>query len=367
MGRPPAGGLTTTPMAIESAPALPSTERLHSRNNIDAIRLILATLVILSHAFELVDGDRHRELLTRAFGGYSFGELAVNAFFILSGYLIAQSAVRTASPLRFLRKRVLRIYPGFLVAAVVSCFVAGYIGSGTKSAFFATFPWASFAKRLVTLNVPDIPGVFAGQPYPSVNGSAWTLRFEFICYLTVLLTAYVLRPRSGRVALAIMLGSLLASAASLVAHVPWHVGFMNGPDLLHFLTLFYAGAALSYYPGLINPRRWALYVGAYILALFLCRAISDAGWHYVIDDAATATIGAVALLSAGFTPHVRTVLGTSDYSYGVYLYGWPAAKVMLWYVPTAGPWMVFWGSFAAALAMAWGSWHFVEKPALGRK
>jgi peptidoglycan/LPS O-acetylase OafA/YrhL len=353
--------------AAPAAPASPVVEVLHTRNNIDALRLVLATLVILSHAFELVDGDRHRELLTRAFHGYSFGEFAVNAFFILSGYLIAQSAVRTASPLRFVRKRVLRIYPGFLVAAVLSCFVAGFLGSASQSTFLATFPWASFAKRLLTLNVPDIPGVFAGHPYPSVNGSAWTLRFEFACYLTILLTAYVLRPRSGRVALAITLGSLLASAACMIGHVQWHLGFLNGPDLLHFLTLFYAGAALSYYRGLIRPRRWALYLGAYILVLFLCRAISDGGWHSAIDDAATATIGAVALLSAGLTPHVRTILGTNDYSYGVYLYGWPAAKVLLWYVPTAAPWTVFWGSFAAALAMAWFSWHLVEKPALGRK
>jgi len=34
--------------------------------------------VVLSHAPELIDGNRSRELLTRAFGTLSFGEMGVD-------------------------------------------------------------------------------------------------------------------------------------------------------------------------------------------------------------------------------------------------------------------------------------------------
>jgi hypothetical protein len=42
-------------------------------------------------SFELVDGDRHREILHRIFGTTTFGVMAVHGFFLLSGYLIVMS------------------------------------------------------------------------------------------------------------------------------------------------------------------------------------------------------------------------------------------------------------------------------------
>ena len=87
-------------------------DRNEARNNFGAIRLALAFLVILSHSSEMIDGNRSRELLTQVFGTISFGELAVDCFFIISGYLITKSYLSSTSALEYLVKRVLRIYPG---------------------------------------------------------------------------------------------------------------------------------------------------------------------------------------------------------------------------------------------------------------
>jgi peptidoglycan/LPS O-acetylase OafA/YrhL len=95
------------------------------QNNFNLVRLLLALLVLLSHAPELIDGNRSQEILTRMFGTLSFGELAVDGFFLLSGYLIMQSWDAQPQAWPFLKKRMLRIYPGFVIATLVCAFAVG--------------------------------------------------------------------------------------------------------------------------------------------------------------------------------------------------------------------------------------------------
>jgi peptidoglycan/LPS O-acetylase OafA/YrhL len=323
--------------------------------------------VIVSHSFEIIDGDRHREPLTVLFHAFTFGNLAVNAFFIISGYLIAQSAVQTRSALRFLRKRVLRIYPGFLIAAVVSSFVAGYIGATDRASYFHTFPYRRFVLRLPALEVPEISGIFAGQAYPTVNGSTWTLHFEFLCYLSMLLSIYLLRPRSGRPAIIIALACFAAYALSLLGNMNPTIVISDPRSLARFGALFYSGTALFYYRRLIVPQRWGFLAAGYVALLFCGRAIPSDNVRLLVDTALTMTLGASALLSAGFTRRIETGLGNRDYSYGVYLYGWPVTKVLLYVVPGLSPWPLFVGALTGAVAVASASWHFVERPALARK
>src|ERR1700740_34366 len=96
--------------------------RKSSRNHqFDLLRIIFATLVLLSHAPEITDGNASRELFHRFTGApMTFGTLGVDGCFILSGYLIVQSWLGDPELINFLRKRVLRIVPGYLVAVVLS-------------------------------------------------------------------------------------------------------------------------------------------------------------------------------------------------------------------------------------------------------
>src|SRR5262249_6573708 len=95
------------------------TEPASRRNNFDAIRFTLALLVIVSHAWVIPFGGAQADplyQLTR--GQMDFGALAVNAFFVISGYLITMSWLNSRGPGHFLRKRALRIYPAFIVASL---------------------------------------------------------------------------------------------------------------------------------------------------------------------------------------------------------------------------------------------------------
>ena len=66
-------------VGVESRPTAPQTRQ----NNIGFIRLLAASMVIVSHSAELIDGDRGSELLSRMFGTLSFGELGVDIFFLV--------------------------------------------------------------------------------------------------------------------------------------------------------------------------------------------------------------------------------------------------------------------------------------------
>jgi peptidoglycan/LPS O-acetylase OafA/YrhL len=155
------------------------------QNNFNFMRLVFALLVIFGHSSELIDGNRGRELLTRAFGTISFGELAVDGFFLLSGYLILQSWDLQPQGWQFLKKRMLRIYPGFLVASLICAFVVGPL-AGNSMDYFAALDISSLLKSAFLLQIPTVPMVFQGQPYANINGAMWTISKEFSCYLFVL-------------------------------------------------------------------------------------------------------------------------------------------------------------------------------------
>ena len=176
-------------------------------NNFGALRLLFAYLVILSHSPEILDGNPSREILVRIFGTMTFGGLAVHSFFIISGYLVTKSFINSKSSIDYLLKRVIRIYPGYVVAFLLCVFLIGPAVGGKFEGHLAP-PFLKLAKDLLFLQPPNMPGVFEGSYYPALNGSMWTLFFEFCCYLVVMVlgvSGLLLRKRALLLSTAVLL------------------------------------------------------------------------------------------------------------------------------------------------------------------
>jgi peptidoglycan/LPS O-acetylase OafA/YrhL len=318
-------------------------------NNFNLIRLLLALLVIFGHSPELIDGNRHREWLTRIFGTVSFGELAVDGFFLLSGYLIMQSWDSQPQAWAFLKKRLLRIYPGFIVASVTCAFIVGPLAS-VPSQYFGAFDAAGFMTGLLLLDIPVVPPVFEGSPYANINGAMWTISREFSCYLFVLIAGVTGALRLRHFCLGV--------TALLFAVLAWFK-LKNIPVMDMRLASFFLSGACYY-----RYREHIKFHGGIAAALAAAVAVCMFSWRGA--ELAMASIGGYVLLylagkRSATLSHFNRL---PDVSYGVYLYGWPIQKLLLWYCPSLSPWALSGLAATAALVAGTFSWYLVEKPAL---
>lgn len=340
------------------------------RNNFGALRLILALFVLLSHTFAAYYGDDSaQEILLRAsHAQMDLGAFAVNAFFAISGYLITLSWLRTPRMKTFLMKRVLRIYPGFIVASIVSLLVIAPLAGAHWSVAFAPKQILYSIVRLMLLSAPKAPGSFAGVPQDVLNMSLWTIRYEFICYLLVPLLV-VLLSKSGyvRSGITILYLALLGWHASQGSYLV-NTGSLDFPIIgsfdiwPKFLAYFVGGMVLAFNADRIPFRHW---IAALSLAAMVATAIY--GKYFFI---VTAVAGMYLVYYAAYQQNVKLFhIGEKvDLSYGVYLYAWPVQNLLVYHFkPTIGAWTTAAITLFITLMLAALSWYLIEAPFLLKK
>ena len=328
------------------------------RNNFDALRLVAAMSVMFSHAFLIAEGTQKHEWLIRLTGNQSIlGLPGVFVFFAISGFLVTQSFEQTGDPLRFMAKRALRIFPGLFVATVFSAFVlAPLVSTLEPAAYFSQLAPYRYVvgNTLLDQTIHELPGVtFVDNPAGlEVNGSMWTLRFEFMMYVMVLVLG-VLR----RLSLPVMLGLLGLGLACL--QFDKALGFLGGWGWL--LAFFTIGMILY------KLRATRIFDGR-IAVVALAGLVLSVPLRQFIP--LFPLFGCYLALWLALNPHLPIIPAArfGDLSYGLYVYGWPVEEGVIWALGgRALWWQVFALALPAAGALAFLSWHLVEKPALRLK
>jgi peptidoglycan/LPS O-acetylase OafA/YrhL len=329
-------------------------------NNFNAIRLLLSLLVVLSHSYEIHDNGRANEPLTAWLGTLSFGDLAVNGFFMVSGYLILKSWSNTQDLAKFTRRRLLRIAPAFWVAYLVSGLVIGplfYRGAG----YWHALDWPLYMLGLVSFSQPATPPVFTQSVFSGVNVSLWSIQYELACYALVAITGFIGRQHLKRYWSGLL---LVFAALHLAGKFPslFHLepyAHLLAKGFIRLPMYFLAGGMFHLYPKLLSHQyRWLMPLAA----LTLCLGLPQPEWA----DLSLAIGGSFMLIRAAnqAAPALLEKLTRTDISYGLYLYAWPASQAFYEWMPGQSPVSNF---ICASLAGAWLgflSWKLVEAPAL---
>ena len=325
------------------------------RNAFNALRIAAASAVIFSHHFHITATRPPAWLHSDMVGG-----VAVMTFFSISGYLVTLSWLRDPHLLPFVAKRLLRLWPGMLVAVMADVLLFGSI--------FTTLPLREFWTNPATLEhwrnlllveaYVNLPGVFPVNPLAGLmNGPLWTIPMELMSYAALAAVGVLGILRRRALACAVLLGYLA-----------------------FFLTMRNADLTGT-------MRHWFEYPAyfAFGTLIALCRDVFLAYGRIVvlalIPVAATLFFGAKLEHSAGLLllPPLLIYLGTrtasvfswlhraGDPSYGIYVLGCPIQQV----VQALFPQLPFLASLALALvfsvAAGYFSWHAVEAPALRLK
>jgi peptidoglycan/LPS O-acetylase OafA/YrhL len=332
------------------------------RNNFGLLRLVFASLVIVSHSFEIIDGNRLREPLARVFGTLTVAEVAVAGFFIVSGYLISQSYETSGSVLSYLWKRILRIYPAFIAASLLCIVIVGPLAGANLGALTAT-NWTTICFRSLALQIPHLPDVFTGQHYPSLNGSMWTIAYEFRCYLALVILGCLGLLR-GKIVLPLTVFFWLVAILTTPdwPKLRFEAAFGDLHETARLTAFFLTGTAFYLFRDRISYRNaYAAFAAAGLaLALFYPRLVGPG----------VAIFGGYLIFWFAFLPgttRLNAINSKTDISYGVYLYAWPIQMLLIRYVAGVSAASVIVVTMITSAVLAYASWLLVERPAMSQK
>ncbi|MFG1275641.1 acyltransferase family protein [Xanthobacter flavus] len=334
-------------------------------NNFNMLRLVAASLVTVEHAYHFIGLP---DPVERIFG-LGTGWMAVSVFFMMSGYLIHRSIISSRDVKQFMLNRNLRILPGLWVMLVMTTVFLGVFESTVPlSEFFRSPHTWSYVFGNAALYFPhqELPGVFHNNPLTAVNGSLWTLRFEYTCYLVILVLFIfgILSNKRYFVIFCIVFAFVyLAVEGGSFFGYGGHSMLDDTRFLPRFSRLFLAflmGTALSVFYGSYRIRGW--HVGVTFLLLV------PASFTFLYEAALTAFM-AVGIFYFAYLqlPELKSLRTMPDISYGMYIYAFPIQQILVAHYPELYPALNALFSILIAAIPATISWFVIEKPALSLK
>lgn len=334
-------------------------------NNFNLLRIIAAFAVLVSHSFALVAGTGAAEPLRDSLDS-SLGNLAVDAFFVTSGFLVSGSLLTRNSAIEFLWARVLRIYPALLVMVGLTVFGLGV--------FFTTLPLTSYFSERETylyilknstllLNVAYmLPGVFESVPSKGViNGSLWSMPLEIRMYLILFALWVLLRVTPNRRLVLIKISIVFLAVAGAYIYLPGAFPARGESQFSRLLFMFFTGA--SFY--VLKERillSWVIFLPCAIL--LAVSTTHKQAFFLAYNFSLSYMLLFLAYIPGGW---LRSYNKLGDYSYGVYIYGFPVQQSVIALMPGVSVIQLLIIASLVTFALAALSWHLLEQRALKLK
>lgn len=327
------------------------------QNNFDNVRVGLALIVFFSHALGLPN-----EAKLASYAHYFNADFAVKAFFVISGYLIFRSYVRSDSIADFLEKRIRRIYPAYLLAVLLCVLIGLAVTNFSLHEFLTSHQTIKYlVSNLAFLNFiqPTLPGVFMANSNQAVDGSLWTIKVELMLYGTVPLIACAFKRFGLFQAYALMLTIGLLWTYYFGAMADISIGAEIARQFPGQLPYFAFGALLAAAPSL---ERWLPLM--IVLGLSTLALTSEYSYRLLIEPIA---YGALTIFLCLIKNKGMSLGKIGDLSYGIYLFHFPIVQMFInANVYESNPMLGVVLSLVLTLVLSFTSWHLVEKKFLRR-
>lgn len=286
---------------------------------LDGLRGI-AALVVLAHHMELKSTYDTQWML--------HGYLAVDLFFMLSGFVIAHAYEPKLANGLGLRKygqiRLVRLYPVIALGAL-----AGFaVTMAAVAAESAVLPWLALLIQLLF-----IPALWrSGSPYP-FNGAQWSLFFELFVNLSHAVAAPLLTKR-------VLAGVVAVSGVALFVTAYNYGSLSVGFERSNFAGGF-VRAIFGFFSGVLMFRLWSVRPGSRfsahwpLLLLALPVVVVLAGhdrlsWRWYLDPLLVAAVFPVLIWTAASVtlrgPVAKAALFLGVISYPCYALQWPVRQ-----------------------------------------
>lgn len=332
-------------------------------NNFDLLRFSFAILVVISHSFPLsgsIETEQWINIITNR--QLVLADIGLNGFFVISGFFIFRSFKYTETVRSFLKKRFLRLFPGLFVVLLLSLVLIPVVYDGVTPLYknVSAYTYVPYNFSLYLFQ-GVVSGVFDTNPYHAINGSLWTIRYEFSLYMVIALLFFI---KSKRQLIRVFIG--LGMVVSLVLfnfYLPRFAGSsilgMQGFHILNLGSFFVVGSFLASFNFEKLNMPFIILIG-----LFICLI----GIHYDVYRHVKHIALSILIMGIGFMPipYLKDFGKLGDSSYGIYIYSFPVQQVLVYYFQLSTTSLIYW-SVSISIVFGYLSWHFVEKQALKYK
>ena len=345
------------------------SESIENFNSFLMFRIILSSIVIISHVSGAVQGS-----VEFSIGLFSIGTVAVFGFFSISGYLVTPGLLKYGQR-RYLTNRFFRIYPGYIFCIIVTSllFLPLWLSQANRNIFSWSLALNYFLGNLVlfpqSASSPnstwnELDGVPVNGAHPGmVNGSIWTLPLEITCY--AVLAVYVLISKKfgkeeNKKVVATLFVIFWIISIFLALQIP-DIGEHHGSKLVQLATkwpyfLAFASGVVIRLIIKVSKTRFML-ISLLIVAILTMQNLK-------IWAVCGSLIFSFLCIQFGESAFFRSFHRLRDISFGLYLYHFPIIQFLVGYKLFFQNFVLLLiSTFIISILFAYMSSRFIEVPA----
>jgi peptidoglycan/LPS O-acetylase OafA/YrhL len=336
-------------------------------NNFDFLRLVFATFVLITHSYSLAGVPENDILWQLTDGQAGLSYMGLSGFFVISGYLITKSMIRNRDLVDYFFRRFLRLFPGLLCVLAITVVIGYFVSGKPLGAYLSHFTVRDYLIfNSILFTQYGIDGVFTTLPVKMVNGSLWSIPYEFLCYI-ILSSLFVFR-KNQKAMRALLVGGFVIGLSVLfflyeeVKQVPALPFFGYRLEiLLPYLMFFIGGGVWALFTTPKDKVKVALVITSTV-ALTLSLSFQGVFPYlkFLLLPLLLIPFGELKFRA------ISWVRNYGDFSYGIYLWGFLVQQLLMHFLqPDYLSLMVL--SIPLTYVAGALSWHLVEKRALRLK